>query len=254
MDISVLLLDNWLMETQQDWFTSWFNTPYYHILYKHRDDGEAEFFMQNIAQRLQLNQTSEILDIPCGKGRHAVYLNSLGYKIIGADLSSNSIEYAKQFENDQLKFEVWDMRHPFKLKFDAILNLFTSFGYFDDDLQDIEVLKNFKDGLKQNGIAVIDFLNVHYVNEHLISQEIKTVDGIEFHISRKIENGFITKEINFFAEQKKHSYIEKVKYIDMDKFLNYFEKAGFKIKHIFGSYQLEDFDLESSKRLIFVVS
>ncbi|GGG99376.1 methyltransferase [Polaribacter pacificus] len=242
------------MNTQKDWFTSWFDTPYYHILYKHRDDSDAELFMENITKELQLKNTSEILDIPCGKGRHAVYLNTLGYKVVGADLSSNSINFAKQFENEVLKFEVWDMRTPFNQKFDAIFNLFTSFGYFEDDQEDISILKNFKKGLKENGILVMDFLNVSYVKEHLIEKEIKTVEGIDFHITRKIENGFIIKEIHFFADDENHSYIEKVKYLDKDKFVNYFENAGFNINQVFGSYQLEDFDPSSSKRLIFVLS
>lgn len=242
------------MNTQKDWFTSWFNTPYYHILYKHRDDSDAKLFMKNITKELQLKNTSEILDIPCGKGRHAVYLNTLGYNVVGVDLSSNSINFAKQFENKKLKFEVWDMRTPFTQKFDAIFNLFTSFGYLEDDQEDISILKNFKKGLKENGILVMDFLNVSYVKEHLIEEEIKTIEGIDFHITRKIEDGFIIKEIDFSADNANHSYIEKVKYLDKDKFVHYFKSAGFNINQVFGSYQLEDFNPSSSKRLIFVLS
>ena len=108
------------MNTTTDWFTSWFNTPYYHILYKHRNDADAQFFMRNITSFLQLPKLSRIADLPCGKGRHAVYLNSLGYDVVGGDLSENSIEHAKQFENDTLHFEVWDMRKPIESKYDVI--------------------------------------------------------------------------------------------------------------------------------------
>ena len=118
------------MQVKKDWFQEWFNTTYYHILYQDRNDEEARYFMRNLTHYLNLKPQDKILDLPCGKGRHAVYLNSLGFDVIGADLSENSIAYAKQFENDTLKFKVHDMRHSFQKKFDAIFNLFTRFWLF----------------------------------------------------------------------------------------------------------------------------
>jgi 2-polyprenyl-3-methyl-5-hydroxy-6-metoxy-1,4-benzoquinol methylase len=97
----------------QDWYSEWFNTPYYHILYKERNDKDAELFMKNMTSFLNLPKSAHILDLPCGKGRHSVYLNSLGYEVTGGDLAENSIESAKKFENDTLKFIVQDMRCPF---------------------------------------------------------------------------------------------------------------------------------------------
>ena len=138
------------MNDNIEWFESWFDTNYYHILYKHRDFSEAEEFMQNIISYLKIGKDALLLDLACGKGRHAIYLNSLGFNIIGSDLSKNSIDYARQFENDRLRFEVHDMRDSFKTKFDAIFNLFTSFGFFDDDNDDIIILENIKKGLKKS--------------------------------------------------------------------------------------------------------
>jgi len=146
------------------------------------------------------------------------------------------------------------MRDSYAEKYDAIFNLFTSFGYFEDDAIDINVLKNIKKGLHQNGIAVIDFLNVAIVADGLISYELKTVDQIDFHIHKKIEDGFIIKEISFEDKGQKHSYVERVKYIDLQKFTAYFEKSGLKIEHVFGDYDLSSYTENSSKRLIFVVS
>ena len=75
----------------ESWFTSWFDTPYYHILYKDRDDKEAQIFMDNIVHYLNLPEEAKILDLACGKGRHSIYLNKLGYNVTGVDLSENSI-------------------------------------------------------------------------------------------------------------------------------------------------------------------
>src|SRR6478736_3856513 len=75
----------------QNWFASWFDTPYYHILYKDRDEEEAEFFMDNLVHYLNLPEEAKILDLACGKGRHAFHLIQLGFDVTGADLSVNSI-------------------------------------------------------------------------------------------------------------------------------------------------------------------
>ena len=238
----------------KDWFSTWFDTKYYHILYQHRNDDEAHFFMQNLIDFLKLKPKQRILDLACGKGRHSIFLNSLGFDVIGADLSKNSISEAKKFENNSLHFEVHDMRHSFKTKFDAIFNLFTSFGYFENDKEDISVLKHIKNGLKPNGTAVIDFMNIETVAKNLIAKEEKTLNGITFHISRKIEHNFIVKTIRFSAEGTKFSYQERVKCISFDKISSYLESANLTLRHTFGDYHLNGFDPITSNRLILVVS
>lgn len=99
-----------MQKDTKNWFTSWFDTDFYHILYKDRDEQEAKFFMDNLTQYLNLPEDARILDLPCGRGRHSVYLNELGYNVVGADLSANSIAFARKFENENLKFTQFDMR------------------------------------------------------------------------------------------------------------------------------------------------
>jgi SAM-dependent methyltransferase len=236
----------------KDWFTDWFNTSYYHILYKERNDTEAQLFMKNITALLDLDKSTHILDLPCGKGRHSVFLNSLGYTVTGADLSENSINLAKNHKNDTLHFEVQDMRATFNNKYDAVFNLFTSFGYFEDDEEDLLILKNIKNGLTKDGVFVFDFLNANLVKENLVAKETKIVDAITFNITREISNGFIIKHISFFADGKNHSYTERVKYLDLEKMTFFLEKVGFKIEHTFGDYYLNNFDSKTSNRLILV--
>lgn len=241
------------MEHPKEWFASWFNTTYYHILYKHRDYREAQLFMHHLISYLNLKKGDSVLDLACGKGRHAIYLNSLGFNVTGADLSKNSIAYAKQFENTSLKFVEHDMRNPFQTKFNAIFNLFTSFGFFEDDAEDIAILQNIKNGLLPNGVAVIDFLNVKKAVNELIPEETITIDTIEFHIKRYVEKGFIIKEINFFADGKQHRYFEKVKSLHLNKIKLFLETVGFEVQHIFGNYKLDQFDEENSDRLILIL-
>ena len=236
----------------KDWFTDWFNTPYYHILYKERNDEDAQVFMRNITSFLNLPKTSHILDLPCGKGRHSVFLNSLGYKVTGGDLAVNSINFAKKLENESLKFNVHDMRKPFNNSYNAVFNLFTSFGYFEDDKEDILILENIKNGLTKNGVFVFDFLNAEKVKLNLVEKETKVVDSITFNITREIKNGFILKHISFFADGKNHSFTEQVKYLDLEKMTSFLEKVGFSISNVFGNYHLNKYDAKTSDRLIII--
>ncbi len=236
-----------------DWFVSWFDSPYYHILYQHRNDQEAQLFMNNLTSFLALKKGAEIIDIPCGKGRHSLYLSTLGYNVTGLDLSLNSILSAQKFEHENLTFEVHDMRLPFTKKYDAVFNLFTSFGYFDTENDDLKVLNNFKNGLKSNGFAVIDFMNIEKAVANLVADEIKIIDGIRFFIHKKIENGFIVKSIEIDDNGAKYHFFEKVKCIDFETINNYINTVGFQLKHTFGNYNLETFDINNSDRLILVV-
>jgi SAM-dependent methyltransferase len=237
-------------KTTDNWFASWFDTTYYHLLYKDRNDSEAELFMTHLTNFLNLPENGTILDLACGKGRHAKFLNSLSYKVTGVDLSENSILTAKKYENDSLEFQVHDMRKPYAQKFDAVFNLFTSFGYFDDDNDNIKTLNAIQKSLNDTGFGVIDFMNVEYIIENLVAEETKTVEHITFHIKRYVKDGFIFKEIRFTDAGENHFYTEKVQAITLKDFERYFEQTDINLLAIFGDYKLNKFYSNTSKRLI----
>lgn len=234
------------------WYVSWFDTPYYHILYKDRDHEEAQLFIDNLNQYLNLPEDAKVLDLACGRGRHSVYLNKLGHNVVGADLSENSINFAKQFENKTLKFEVHDMRKPFDEKFDTILNLFTSFGYFPEEEDNITTLKAIQASLTEYGLAVIDFMNAEKVIKNLVPTEVKTVEGIDFHITRKYENGFIYKNIKFEDKGESYDFTERVRALTLEDFETMMEKSDIYLLDIFGNYKLQKFNNEESDRLIMI--
>jgi len=239
-------------KSTKQWYASWFDTPYYHILYKDRDYSEAQGFMDNLTNYLNLPKQGKILDLACGKGRHSVYLNSMGYNVTGVDLSEQSIKYAKQFENDLLKFEVYDMSKPYSDKFDAVFNLFTSFGYFEDESCNLNTIKAIKSELNEFGFGVIDFMNVNYVKANLVDEDIKIVDGIDFHQKRRIKNGYIIKDINFEVDNEYFEFQERVKAFTLEDFQELFDKAGVYLLDIFGDYNLQKFHPNSSERLIMI--
>lgn len=236
----------------ENWFTSWFDTPYYHILYKDRNYREAQIFMDNLTHYLNLPEKAKVLDLACGKGRHSIYLNQLGFTVLGADLSENSIAEASKNSNETLHFKVHDMREPFEEKFDAIFNLFTSFGYFENDDDNLTTLKAIKESLSEYGFAVIDFMNVNQVIETLVPEEVKTVDGIDFNIKRYVEDGHIFKEIDFEDQGKKYHFTEKVKALTLQNFQDLMDEAGIYLLDIFGDYKLKKFHKTESERLIMI--
>ena len=83
--------------SKKEWFATWFETDYYHTLYKYRDKAEAEHFIEHLIEELNAEKGSKVLDLACGKGRHSITLHELGMDVLGADLSSNSIGMAQQF-------------------------------------------------------------------------------------------------------------------------------------------------------------
>ncbi len=139
-----------------------------------------------------------------------------------------------------------------RAEFNYILNLFTSFGYFDKVEENQAVIKSAAEGLLPGGKLIIDFLNPYTVIHNLVPCEIKIIDNIEFRIEREYADGFIIKDIQFEAGFRKHHYQEKVKAIRRKEFLEYFDEAGFKVVNVFGNYNLEDYQAEKSERMIFI--
>lgn len=238
----------------EEWFERWFDSSYYHLLYKNRDEKEAMTFIEVLLDYLNLAQGSSILDLACGRGRHAVYLHRIGYKVVGLDLSPQNIRLAKLHEAKGLAFYVHDMREPWPHhRFDLVLNLFTSFGYFSDRTDNLRAICTAAGCLNVNGLFLIDYLNANNALEQLVPTEEKVVDGTHFEIRRFYDDsGYIVKDIHVYANGGAHHFQERVMAIDQEEFERYFNDAGLKVLHRFGDYGLGPFDPSKSERMIFL--
>tara|TARA_B110000003_G_scaffold273093_1_gene310191 strand:+ start:2506 stop:3228 length:723 start_codon:yes stop_codon:yes gene_type:complete len=235
------------------WFKNWFDSKYYHILYKDRDKKEAELFINNLIKFLNLKHGSRILDVACGKGRHAMYFNSLGFKVVGIDISHKSIQFAKKYQNSTLDFVIHDMRQEFQNNnFDLVTNLFTSFGYFKKNTDEKKAINSMANSMKKDGLLVIDFMNIEKVKKKLVAKEKKIIDNVTFDISRKIINGHIIKDIIIRDLNTENYFQEKVKTLDLYDFSNLIKEANMRIVDTFGNYNLDKFNASKSDRLILI--
>jgi SAM-dependent methyltransferase len=237
----------------EDWFATWFNSHYYHLLYKNRDLEEAGNFIDRLLARLNLPKGARVLDVACGKGRHSVQFRKSGYEVIGIDLSEESIEEAKLSEKEGLEFFVHDMRSLYWSEhFDLVVNLFTSFGYFHNAEDDQRTISSISDALKPGGLFVLDFMNSVKTIENLVSYEEKQIDGVKFELTRTVEDGIIKKRIHIEEGELEQEFEEQVDALKLSDFETYLSNASLELVDTFGGYGLEPFNEQLSDRLILI--
>jgi SAM-dependent methyltransferase len=238
---------------ENEWFESWFDSPYYPMLYRHRDEAEAQVALTNLHHYLNLPQNSLVLDLCCGQGRHSRILHILGYSVVGIDLSPTAIAYAQSQAGIGQRFEVQDMRYfSLKERFDAVFNLFTSFGYFDSDSENIFVLERIAHHLQPNGYLILDYLNAAPLLNQDTQQTEQQVDDVHFRTSKSIEGKSIVKHIAVIDTGATHHFKERVQLIMLEDFQRMLHASGFKIEKVFGNYLLEDYSPQESQRCLII--
>lgn len=236
-----------------NWYKNWFNSPFYPILYHNRDARDARLLLDNLLERLDFDAESTILDLACGRGRHSVYMNTMGYDVTGLDMSKTSILDASQHINHKLRFLVGDMRQiPYTAQFDYVLNLFTSFGYFEDHADHVKTLQSIKKALKPGGKFILDFFNASKLAKDLIEEETKESQGITFRIARTLADNKIRKQIEFEHEGADYYFEESVEAFSRGDFEKLLTETGFEILHCFGDYELNPYDEANSERIILI--
>ena len=241
-----------------DWFEEWFDSPLYEKLYADRDEEEAARLIEFIEKILPLQKGDTILDLGCGRGRHSVTLSQKGYDVTGIDLSKRAIgrarERARSLNLECIRFEVRDMRRPLAERFDAVFNLFTTFGYFDTDAENARVFDSVRQMLRPGGWYVFDYLNAARVRRSVRPFDEGTFHGIHYDIRRYIENNAVHKKIIFSGEQLDHDkeYTERVKLYELPWFREQLTKRGFEINRVYGDYRGNEFDPDKSDRLLII--
>ncbi len=240
---------------QENWFKDWFNSPYYHILYKNRDESEAMNVIDKIITRLHPPSGSKIIDIACGKGRHAFHLAKYPFDITGIDLSESSIAEALINEKENLHFYTHDMRLPFWINyFNYAFNFFTSFGYFKTNKENENAIRTIAQSLVRGGYFIIDYMNTNYTASHIVHSEEKNIDDIKFSIIRWHDDRKFYKKIIIDDPMVSNSivFVEEVQKFSVGDFEKLFKMHGLIIKSIHGNYDFSRYDETESPRMIIV--
>lgn len=240
---------------QEEWFKNWFDTAYYHQLYKNRDTAEASLFIDTLVKKLNPTKDSKMLDIGCGKGRHAIQLANLGFDVTGIDLSKASIEEALKQEKDNLHFYQHDMREIFWINyFDYAFNLFTSFGYFNTKRENNSAIQSIAQSIKNGGKLIVDYLNVHFTEQNMVHESKELINNVDYTITRWHDEKKFYKKILIEdpALNEALAFTEVVSKFTLADFEAMLLPHQMKIKNVFGDYQLNSFDENNSPRLIFV--
>lgn len=241
------------MDQKNQWFADWFDTEYYHALYQNRDEAEALNFLNRLCAHLNLGVGAKVADIACGKGRHSRALASFGCKVVGYDLSENSIAYARSKAKEGESYSVQDIRSPFpEADFDAAMNLFTSFGYFDTQEEDEITLRNIAEMLKPGAFFVQDYINGQPILAELPVSGSKSTQGFNFSWTKTYENPHIVKSIEVEDVGRVHHYQEKVKVYSLEQLQALHRQSGLAPLYIYGNYNLEPYDLAISPRIIVI--
>jgi SAM-dependent methyltransferase len=224
-------------------------------LYAHRGDNEAADFIDSLVQNLNPPANASVIDVGCGAGRHCKILASKGLNVTGIDLAFSSIRQAKKSERPNLHFFQHDMRVAFgRNTFDYVFNVFTSFGYFRDERENNKVIENMAAALKPGGKLILDYLNVPYAENHLVTAEHKEIDGTIYNIARWMDDEFFYKAITFKegTVARPYHFIEQVAKFKIGDFERMFATNHLKITAIYGDYKLQSYVEPLSPRLILI--
>lgn len=246
------------VEIQRDpWYASWFGEEYL-ALYPDRDDREAvrqaEFVLGRLAPYAASGRGG-ILDLACGTGRHAVVLSRGGTPVAGVDLSMPLLVRARARRAEPAPgFVRADMRRlPFATgAFGAVVNFFTSFGYFDDPRDDGRVIGEIGRVLAPGGAFLSDVFNAARVLATLVPSEEKTVAGEHVAIRRRYDPSSrrIEKEITMGHGSGARTFRERVRVYGRDELEELHREAGFAVEAAFGEFDGTPFDPVQSPRLI----
>jgi len=251
-----------------NWWQQIFDSQYLESYPTEQMISNAKDEAKKVAKLLPLKKGSSVLDLCCGYGRHSIEFAKMGYKVMGLDYSDQYIrmasDKAKKERLTNVQFIKGDMRKiPFENKFDAVVNLFSSFGYFEDESDHQKVLNQVSKSLKRGGVFLLDLQNARkwlkrdknggftYSNKYGSYQRTTLPNGVIVNV----ENDFnlttlkSSNYVSWIKNGKKNEY-----YFSMQCFLREVLEEMLKAAYLvpiktFGNYNGDKYSYRS-KRLI----
>lgn len=237
------------------WYETWFDHDAYEWVYPHRDRAEAERSVDLIERVATPAPGASVLDVGCGRGRHARALARRGYRVTGLDLSARAIAQARQRADEEgldVRFLQHDMREPYSHACtDGLVNLFSSFGYFEAERDHRRAVCAMAEALVPGGWLVQDFMNAAYVRDHLVPEDERTEGDLTIRQRRWIADGRIEKEIHLRKNGQEKTFRESVRLLTLDDFVAFYEAAGLRLEATYGDYDGRPHAADSPRLILY---
>lgn len=245
-------------EEQAPWYARWFEEEAYELVYSHHDDEEARRMVDLIEQAAGLSKGSTVVDVACGRGRHSIELARRGYDVTGADLSENALARAReaaQAAGVAVRWVRGDMREAAcDACADAVVNLFTAFGFFDTEADHQRAVDAMAASLRPGGVLVQDFLNAPRVRATLVPHSERVVDGLHVDETRWIARGRVRKRLVIrpvdAPETSARTFEESVALLDRADFERLYARSGLRALDVRGDYDAKPWTPQSPRLIL----
>jgi len=237
------------------WYQSYFDKDYL--------ESHSQYFTQErevkdtdqIISILKLDPGSKILDLCCGQGRHSIELARRGYQVTGVDLSRFLLGLAEkraQKEGVNVRFLRCDMREiPFQAEFDAVINIFTSFGLLENETEDQKAVKAVSRALRQGGSFLIDLVNRDWL---LANYTAKSWQYEKNGVLRLVERRFdpptsrnLVHIQRISSRGKTKEKFESVRLYSVHELALMLRSEGLETKSTYGSFDGQEFKIHSAR-------
>ena len=240
------------------WYEKSFGSCYLDV-YAHRGGEEAERDVRAIVKLLDLDPDAPLLDLGCGAGRHLLALRRSGFtRLVGLDLSVELLRTAARVvageDGGGVMLVRGDMREiPFRGRFAAVLSLFTTFGYFEEDAENARIVSSVREALGDGGVFLLDYINRDDTIANYVPEDEQKLSGMRVRNIRKLtgQNRRIEKRITIERPgEKPVTLFESVRLFSRDELVAIFTEAGFERIRCYGSLSGETYRLSSSRLVV----
>ncbi len=239
-----------------EWFENWFGEEYL-LVYDHRNADEAEREAAFIKDVLDLKADETVLNLCCGNGRHDTPFVQMGLRVVGLDYSMPLLQTAcacRLPDSGVPSYIRGDARNlPFSDgSFDAVLSLFTSFGYFDD-AENEALIGSIARLLKPGGRFYIDYLNPVKVTKNLVPESSREKNGIKIFEKRRIdtERNRVEKIITLERGGETSEFCESVRMYSKEEMLGILRRSGLTVNDVLGSIGDEPYSEDSDRMILY---
>lgn len=240
------------MDAEPRWYESIFGEDWLRIASGHDERAPAE--VDVLVELLGLEPGARVLDCPCGTGRHSAELARRGFRVTGVDLNEQPLAVARGRGADA-DFRQGDMRElPVDGPFDAVLNLWTSLGYFEDEADDQRTIAEFARVLAPGGALAVDTINPLALHAHHCPRTWEELaDGsimLAEHEFDRVTGRSGARWILLRPDGSRGELVHSVRLYTVPELGALCRRAGLEVERVHAGIDLAEFDGESFRQLL----